>query len=160
MNATRPLTDVLCGVPARSEHGGRCGARSLRGDRLSAGPVRGRCAHGASPGTWPLTPPPGRRSTLSGQNCWTFAEHGGHADPWCLQHRFDDCVCDEDAVRDNAAAAGRDQIASAPERVLMVDQTGDPDMVPQRIERNPAFNAQKGRDAALGVFHHSHRHQG
>lgn len=67
----------------------------------------------------------GLQADLSRKNCWTIAKNAGHADPWRLQHFFNDAVWDEDAVRDSTAAAAWEQIASQPERVLVFDETGD-----------------------------------
>ncbi|GAB4006606.1 IS701 family transposase [Glycomyces albus] len=67
----------------------------------------------------------GLQADLKTKNCWSLAKNAGHADPWRLQHFFNDGVWDEDAVRDTVAAAAWDQIAAAPERVLVFDETGD-----------------------------------
>jgi SRSO17 transposase len=67
----------------------------------------------------------GLQADLARKNCWTIAKNAGHADPWRLQHCFNDAVWDADAVRDTAAAAAWEQLASRPERVLVFDETGD-----------------------------------
>ncbi|WP_199038593.1 IS701 family transposase [Glycomyces salinus] len=67
----------------------------------------------------------GMQADLSRKNCWSIAKNAGHADPWRLQHFFNDGAWNEDAVRDRAAQAAWDQIACAPERVLVFDETGD-----------------------------------
>ncbi|GAB4000473.1 hypothetical protein GCM10029992_56620 [Glycomyces albus] len=55
----------------------------------------------------------GLQADLKTKNCWSLAKNAGHADPWRLQHFFNDGVWDEDAVRDTVAAAAWDQIAAA-----------------------------------------------
>lgn len=67
----------------------------------------------------------GLQADLARKNCWSIAKNAGHADPWRLQHFFNDGAWDEDAVREVAAAAAWDQVATAPERVLVFDETGD-----------------------------------
>jgi len=67
----------------------------------------------------------GLQADLSEKNCWTIAKNAGHVDPWRLQHFFNEGVWDEDGVRESVAAAAWDQIADAPERVLVFDETGD-----------------------------------
>ena len=66
-------------------------------------------------------------------NCWTIAEHAGHAGPDALQHLLAGAVWDEDGVRDDLRdyvvghlsepADGRDPGAS--QVVLVADETGD-----------------------------------
>ena len=67
----------------------------------------------------------GLQADLPRKNCWSIAKNAGHADPWRLQHFFNDGAWDEDAVREIAAAAVWAQIADRPERVLVFDETGD-----------------------------------
>ena len=59
----------------------------------------------------------GLQADLTMKNCWSIAKNAGHADPWRLQHCFNDAVWDEDAIRERAAEAAWGQIEAAPERV-------------------------------------------
>jgi SRSO17 transposase len=43
----------------------------------------------------------GLMSDLPGKNCWTIAEHAGHASPGGLQHLLARAVWDADGVRDD-----------------------------------------------------------
>lgn len=66
----------------------------------------------------------GMHSGLDRKNCWTLAEHAGHATPHGLQHLLARARWDADGVRDDlrgyvGAAFGRDGA------VLVVDETGD-----------------------------------
>ncbi len=47
----------------------------------------------------------GLQADLKTKNCWSLAKNAGHADPWRLQHIFNDGAWDEDAVRERAAGA-------------------------------------------------------
>jgi SRSO17 transposase len=67
----------------------------------------------------------GLQADLPRKNCWSIAKNAGHADPWRLQHFFNNATWDEDGVREGAAAAAWGQVADAPERVLVFDETGD-----------------------------------
>ena len=66
----------------------------------------------------------GMVSGLDRKNCWTIAEHRGHATPDGLQHLLSRAKWDADAVRDDL----RDYVIDAfgdPDAVLVVDETGD-----------------------------------
>ena len=69
----------------------------------------------------------GMLAGLARVNCWSIAEHAGHARPDALQHLLSSAVWDEDGVRDDlrsyvvAHLAGPDPAAD----VLVVDETGD-----------------------------------
>jgi len=66
----------------------------------------------------------GLLADLPRKNCWTFAEHAGHASPDGMQHLLGRAVWDEDGVRDDI----RDYLVEHlgdPQAVLVVDETGD-----------------------------------
>ena len=67
----------------------------------------------------------GLQTQLETKNCWSLAQNAGHADPWRLQHFFNDAKWDENALRERGAAAAWAHLASRPERVLVFDETGD-----------------------------------
>jgi SRSO17 transposase len=78
-----------------------------------------------------VTPAGAARDLLAGlvaplerKNCWTIAEHGGHASPHRLQHLLGRAVWDEAAVRDDVRAYVLARLAD-PDAVLVVDETGD-----------------------------------
>jgi SRSO17 transposase len=62
----------------------------------------------------------GLLADLPRKNCWTIAEHAGHASPDGLQHLLAGAVWDHDAVRDYLVEHLGD-----PAAVLVVDETGD-----------------------------------
>ncbi|GAA2147354.1 transposase [Glycomyces algeriensis] len=66
----------------------------------------------------------GLQADLPRKNCCSIAKNAGHADPWRLQHFFNDSAWNED-VRESAAATAWVQVADRPERVLVFDETGD-----------------------------------
>jgi SRSO17 transposase len=61
---------------------------------------------------------------LPRKNCWTIAEHAGHATPDGLQHLLAGAVWDHDAVRDDIREYLLEHLAD-PQAVLVVDETGD-----------------------------------
>jgi SRSO17 transposase len=61
---------------------------------------------------------------LPRKNCWTIAEHAGHATPAGLQHLLDRAKWDADAVRDDVRDYVVEHLADA-RAVLVVDETGD-----------------------------------
>lgn len=66
----------------------------------------------------------GLLASLPRKNCWTLAEHAGHATPDALQHLLGRAKWDADAVRDDLRGfvvghLGTDDV------VLVVDETGD-----------------------------------
>jgi SRSO17 transposase len=66
----------------------------------------------------------GLLADLPRKNCWTLAEHAGHASPDGMQHLLGRAVWDEDGVRDEI----RDYLVEHlgdPQAVLVVDETGD-----------------------------------
>jgi SRSO17 transposase len=66
----------------------------------------------------------GLLADLPRKNCWTLAEHAGHASPDGMQHLLGRAVWDEDGVRDDL----RDYLVEHlgdPQAVLVVDETGD-----------------------------------
>jgi SRSO17 transposase len=66
----------------------------------------------------------GLLSDLPSKNCWTIAEHAGHATPGGLQHLLARAAWDADEVRDDL----RDYVAEHlgdEDAVLVVDETGD-----------------------------------
>jgi SRSO17 transposase len=69
----------------------------------------------------------GMLAGLARVNCWTIAEHAGHARPDGLQHLLSSAAWDEDGVRDDLRCyvvthlAGPDPAAD----VLVIDETGD-----------------------------------
>ena len=66
----------------------------------------------------------GLLADLPRKNCWTLAEHAGHASPDGMQHLLGRAVWDEDGVRDDI----RDYLVEHlgdPQAVLVVDETGD-----------------------------------
>jgi SRSO17 transposase len=66
----------------------------------------------------------GLMSDLPGKNCWTIAEHAGHAAPGRLQHLLARAVWDADGVRDDLRDYVTGQLGDAG-AVLVVDETGD-----------------------------------
>ena len=66
----------------------------------------------------------GLMSDLPGKNCWTIAEHAGHASPGGLQHLLARAVWDADGVRDDLRGYVREHLGDA-DAVLVVDETGD-----------------------------------
>ena len=66
----------------------------------------------------------GMVSGLDRKNCWTIAEHRGHATPDGLQHLLSRAKWDADGVRDDL----RDYVVDAfgdPRAILILDETGD-----------------------------------
>jgi hypothetical protein len=57
---------------------------------------------------------------LDRNNCWTIAEHRGHASPDRLQHLLSRARCDADAVRDDLRGYVVDHFAD-PEAILVLD---------------------------------------
>src|SRR5512144_540766 len=66
----------------------------------------------------------GLMAELPRLNCWTLAEHAGHATPDALQHLLARAKWDHEAVRDDLRAYVIDQF-SDPDAVLVIDETGD-----------------------------------
>lgn len=66
----------------------------------------------------------GLMSDLPGKNCWTIAEHAGHATPAGLQHLLARAVWDADGVRDDLRGYVIEHLGDAG-AVLVVDETGD-----------------------------------
>lgn len=66
----------------------------------------------------------GLMSDLPGKNCWTIAEHAGHATPGGLQHLLARAVWDPDGVRDDLRAYVTGYLGSE-DAVVVVDETGD-----------------------------------
>lgn len=66
----------------------------------------------------------GLQTRMETKNCWSLAQNAGHADPWRLQHFFNDAKWDEDALRERGAAAAWERLAHRSERVLVFDETG------------------------------------
>ena len=66
----------------------------------------------------------GLMSDLPGKNCWTIAEHTGHATPGRLQHLLARAVWDADGVRDDLRGYVTGHLGDA-DAVLVVDETGD-----------------------------------
>ncbi len=58
------------------------------------------------------------------KNCWTIAEHAGHASPHGLQHLLGRAVWDADGARDDVRSYVLDHLADAG-AVLVLDETGD-----------------------------------
>ena len=66
----------------------------------------------------------GMVSGLDRKNCWTIAEHRGHASPDGLQHLLARARWDADAVRDDLRGYVVDHFGD-PGAILVVDETGD-----------------------------------
>jgi SRSO17 transposase len=66
----------------------------------------------------------GLLAELPKKNCWTLAEHAGHATPDGMQHLLSRAVWDADAVRDDLRGYVVDRLGQAG-GVLVVDETGD-----------------------------------
>jgi SRSO17 transposase len=66
----------------------------------------------------------GLLAELPRKNCWTIAEHAGHATPDGLQHLLGRAVWDADAVRDDVRDYVLEHLGD-PDAVLVVDETGD-----------------------------------
>lgn len=67
----------------------------------------------------------GPQIRLEMKNCWSLAQNAGHADPWRLQHFFNDAKWDDDALRERGAAAAWKHPVHRSERVLVFDEMGD-----------------------------------
>lgn len=63
-------------------------------------------------------------SGLERKNCWTIAEHRGHATPDALQHLLSRAKWDADLVRDDLRGYVLDHLGD-PDAVLVLDETGD-----------------------------------
>ncbi len=66
----------------------------------------------------------GLLSDLPSKNCWTIAEHAGHAAPGGLQHLLARASWDADEVRDDLRGYVTEHLGDA-DAVLVVDETGD-----------------------------------
>jgi SRSO17 transposase len=66
----------------------------------------------------------GLLADLPRKNCWSLAEHAGHATPDGLQHLLSQAVWDHDAVRDDLRDYLIEHLGD-PGAVLVVDETGD-----------------------------------
>jgi SRSO17 transposase len=66
----------------------------------------------------------GLLSDLPRKNCWTIAEHVGHATPDGLQHLLGRAKWDADLVRDDLRDYVLEHLADD-QAVLVVDETGD-----------------------------------
>jgi hypothetical protein len=66
----------------------------------------------------------GLLSDLPRKNCWTLAEHAGHASPDGLQHLLSRARWDAEAVRDDIRDFVVEQLHHD-DAVLVVDETGD-----------------------------------
>ncbi len=66
----------------------------------------------------------GLMSGLDRKNCWTIAEHRGHASPDALQHLLGRAKWDAEAVRDDLRGYVVDHFGDSG-AVLVVDETGD-----------------------------------
>ncbi len=62
-------------------------------------------------------------SDLGRKNCWTIAEHAGHASPDGLQHLLARASWDDDGVRDDLRGYVVDGLGD--DGILVVDETGD-----------------------------------
>ncbi|MGE9364358.1 IS701 family transposase [Isoptericola nanjingensis] len=61
---------------------------------------------------------------LERKNCWTIAEHAGHASPHGLQHLLGRAAWDADGARDDVRGYVLDHLADEG-AVLVIDETGD-----------------------------------
>jgi len=61
---------------------------------------------------------------LERKDCWTIAEHAGHASPHGLQHLLGRAAWDVDGARDDVRGYVLDHLAD-PGAVLVIDETGD-----------------------------------
>jgi SRSO17 transposase len=66
----------------------------------------------------------GLLSDLPRKNCWTLAEHAGHASPDGMQHLLARAVWDHDGVRDDVRAYVAEHLGDS-QAVLVMDETGD-----------------------------------
>lgn len=66
----------------------------------------------------------GLLSDLPRKNCWTIAEHAGHATPDGLQHLLARAKWDAEAVRDDLRGYVVEHLGGQ-DAVLVVDETGD-----------------------------------
>lgn len=66
----------------------------------------------------------GMLAGLERKNCWTIAEHRGHASPDALQHLLGRAKWDADAVRDDLRGYVVEHLGD-PGAILVVDETGD-----------------------------------
>lgn len=63
-------------------------------------------------------------SDMSVKNCWTIAEHAGHASPDRLQHRLASAVWDEDGLTADLREYAVENLGDD-DALLIVDETGD-----------------------------------
>lgn len=90
---------------------------------------------------------------LPRKNCWTIAEHVGHASPGGLQHLLDRAKWDADAVRDDVRGYVVEHLADA-RAVLVVDETGDLKKGTQTVGVQRQYTGTAGRieNAQVAVY--------
>src|SRR4029450_5682977 len=95
----------------------------------------------------------GLLADLPRKNCWTIAEHTGHATPAGLQHLLAGAVWDHDKVRDDIRDWLLEHLAD-PQAVLVVDETGDLKKVASTVgvQRQYTGTAGKVDNAQVAVF--------
>jgi SRSO17 transposase len=81
---------------------------------------------------------------LDRKNCWTIAEHRGHATPDALQHLLARAKWDADAVRDDLRGYVVDHFAD-PQATLVVDETGDVTKGTQSVGVQRQYTGTAGR---------------
>ena len=90
---------------------------------------------------------------LERKNCWTIAEHRGHASPDALQHLLARAKWDADAVRDDLRGYVVDHLGD-PEAVLVLDETGDLKKGTQSVGVQRQYTGTAGRveNAQVAVY--------
>lgn len=91
------------------------------------------------------------------RNCWTLAEHAGHASPAALQHLLARARWDEDGVRDDLRGYVVEHLADPADRVGMVlvaDETGDLKKGNATVGVQRQYTGTAGRieNAQVGVY--------
>jgi SRSO17 transposase len=94
-------------------------------------------------------------ANLERKNCWTIAEHAGHATPDRLQHLLARAVWDVDGVCDDLAAYVVDRLVTPDEQpVLVIDETGDLKKGDQTVGVQRQYTGTAGRieNAQVAVY--------
>jgi hypothetical protein len=90
---------------------------------------------------------------LETKNCWTIAEHAGHASPHGLQHLLGRAKWDADGARDDVRSYAVARLAD-PGAVLVVDETGDLKKGARSVGVQRQYTGTAGRveNAQVAVF--------
>lgn len=88
---------------------------------------------------------------LERKNCWTIAEHAGHASPHGLQHLLGRAAWDADGARDDVRGYVLDHLAD-PGAVLVLDETGDKGTATVGVQRQYTGTAGRIENAQVAVY--------